>query len=263
MPIRGHSGVQGGAEMGCLRDGRSRAACPIDAGVGRGARRRSTASRSAPERGRSAAEMVEAAGRGELDVLWSSGGNFLDTLPDPARRARRRWRGCRCASTWTSSSAPRCWSTGEEVLLLPGDDALRAARRRHRDDHRATGRVQPGDPRPAHRRGAGGVADLPRPGGGGRSRAAPERLGCDDAQAIREEIARVVPFYDGIQHLAEDRRRVPVGRRAAVRRLGLPDRATARRTSGSSRPARPSCPMAASCCHPPRQAVQLDGLEAA
>ncbi len=27
-------------------------------------------------------------------------------------------------------------------------------------------------------------------------------LGCGDAQAIREEIARVVPFYDGIQHLA-------------------------------------------------------------
>ena len=27
--------------------------------------------------------MVEAAGRGELDVLWMSGGNFLDVLPDP------------------------------------------------------------------------------------------------------------------------------------------------------------------------------------
>ena len=27
--------------------------------------------------------MVEAAGRGDLDVLWMSGGNFLDVLPDP------------------------------------------------------------------------------------------------------------------------------------------------------------------------------------
>jgi anaerobic selenocysteine-containing dehydrogenase len=26
-------------------------------------------------------------------------------------------------------------------------------------------------------------------------------LGCETAQAIREEIARVIPFYDGIQHL--------------------------------------------------------------
>lgn len=29
-----------------------------------------------------------------------------------------------------------------------------------------------------------------------------ELLGCEDAQAVREEIARLVPFYDGIQHLA-------------------------------------------------------------
>jgi predicted molibdopterin-dependent oxidoreductase YjgC len=33
--------------------------------------------------GLTAPEMVEAAADGSLDVLWSSGGNFLDVLPDP------------------------------------------------------------------------------------------------------------------------------------------------------------------------------------
>ncbi len=33
--------------------------------------------------GLTAAAMVDAARRGELDVLWSSGGNFLDVLPAP------------------------------------------------------------------------------------------------------------------------------------------------------------------------------------
>ena len=34
--------------------------------------------------GLTATEMVEAAGRGELDVIWMSGTNFLEVLPDPA-----------------------------------------------------------------------------------------------------------------------------------------------------------------------------------
>ena len=41
---------------------------------------------------------------------------------------------------------------------------------------------------------------------------------------MREEIARVVPFYDGIQHLAQNRRRVPVRRAAPLRRRQVPDR---------------------------------------
>ena len=44
----------------------------------------STASRSATSPGITAEEMVEAGGRGEIDVLYSSGGNFLEVLPDPA-----------------------------------------------------------------------------------------------------------------------------------------------------------------------------------
>ena len=45
----------------------------------------------------------------------------------------------------------------------------------------------------------------------------------DGTQAIREEIARVVPAYDGIQHAARDRRSGPVRWPAPSRRLELPD----------------------------------------
>jgi anaerobic selenocysteine-containing dehydrogenase len=69
-------------------------------------------------RGRSATELVEAAGRGEVGVLWSSGGNFLDTLPDPAA-VRRGSSRCRCGSTSTSSRRRRCSSTARRSCCCP------------------------------------------------------------------------------------------------------------------------------------------------
>jgi molybdopterin-dependent oxidoreductase alpha subunit len=81
MPIRGHSGVQGGAEMGAyatvLPGG-----VPIDEATTAhftelwGFKVPSTVGLTAPE-------MIDAAHRRELDVLVSSGGNFLEVLPDP------------------------------------------------------------------------------------------------------------------------------------------------------------------------------------
>ena len=78
MPIRGHSGVQGGAEVGCapgLEEPYSTRfaqvwgfPCPTFKGL-------------------TASEMVDAAYRGGLDVFWMVGGNFLETLPDPAAAA--------------------------------------------------------------------------------------------------------------------------------------------------------------------------------
>ena len=82
MPIRGHSGVQGGAEMGCYstalpggKDATPDNAAELAAQWGFDVP-------AAP--GLKAPEMLDAAGRGELDVLWSVGGDFLEVLPDPA-----------------------------------------------------------------------------------------------------------------------------------------------------------------------------------
>ena len=100
MPIRGHSGVQGGAEMGAYAT-----ILPGGEPITAEAAARWSVRYGFPiggERGRSAAEMVEAGGRGELDVLWSVGGNFLETLPDPAA-VREALERIRSGSTRTSS----------------------------------------------------------------------------------------------------------------------------------------------------------------
>ncbi|MGI8632056.1 MAG: FdhF/YdeP family oxidoreductase [Solirubrobacterales bacterium] len=83
MPIRGHSGVQGGAEMGCYST-TFPGGKPIDEDSA--AELSKTWGFGVPsEPGLTAPEMIDAAERGELDVLFASGGNFVDVLPDPAR----------------------------------------------------------------------------------------------------------------------------------------------------------------------------------
>ena len=90
MPIRGHSGVQGGAEMGAyatvLPGG-----LPID--EANAARFSALWGFEVPATtGMTAPEMLDAADEGRLEVLVSSGGNFLEVLPDPewCRRALGR-----------------------------------------------------------------------------------------------------------------------------------------------------------------------------
>jgi molybdopterin-dependent oxidoreductase alpha subunit len=78
MPIRGHSGVQGGAEVGCtpwLEENQRK-------------RFEDVWNFKLPTfEGLSAAEMASAAYRDEIDVFWMVGGNFLETLPDPPAAA--------------------------------------------------------------------------------------------------------------------------------------------------------------------------------
>ncbi|MCZ6596800.1 MAG: molybdopterin-dependent oxidoreductase [Planctomycetota bacterium] len=85
MPIRGHSGVQGGAEMGAYATAFPGGG-PIDA----------ESARSFSELwgfdvpstpGRTTVEYLAAAERGELDGLYCIGGNFLETLPERKRIA--------------------------------------------------------------------------------------------------------------------------------------------------------------------------------
>jgi molybdopterin-dependent oxidoreductase alpha subunit len=90
MPIRGHSGVQGGAEMGAY-------ATSFPGGLPITVDNASHLSGfwgfevpAAP--GFTAPEMVDAAHEGLLDVLVTSGGNFTEVLPEPAyvRQALQR-----------------------------------------------------------------------------------------------------------------------------------------------------------------------------
>jgi molybdopterin-dependent oxidoreductase alpha subunit len=119
MPIRGHSGVQGGAEMGAMPGGYV---------MGHDVSEGNARLFATPEywgfappawKGMGAAEMMLAAERGEIDALWQSGGNFLDTLPEPERV--RRALACMCLRVHQDIvlNPAMLAEPGEVVVLLP------------------------------------------------------------------------------------------------------------------------------------------------
>jgi molybdopterin-dependent oxidoreductase alpha subunit len=198
MPIRGHSGVQGGAEMGAY-------ATALPGGVP-----------NAPEHaqrlaalwgfpvptgpGLTAPEMMDAAHEGRLDVLVSAGGNFPEVLPDPAYvRAAMRRVPVRVHMDIVVSSQ-MLLDPAEVVVLLPaatryetpGGVTETSTERRVIFSPEIPGR-RIGEARPEWQV----FMDLAR-------RVRPDqadRLHFEDTAAIRQEIARAIPFYDGIQHL--------------------------------------------------------------
>jgi molybdopterin-dependent oxidoreductase alpha subunit len=191
MPIRGHSGVQGGAEVGCapaLDDGQRRRfeevwgfAVPAFPGL-------------------TAAEMVDAAYRGGLDVFWMAGGNFLETLPDPAAVARALLRvGTRLHQDILLSS----------MMLVPPEDTvvLFPATTRYESPgggtETSTERRIIFSPEVAGRR-IGSAKPEWEVFGEVAARVRPEladKVRFASSAAIREEIGRAVPLYAGIERL--------------------------------------------------------------
>ncbi|HEX5466708.1 MAG TPA: FdhF/YdeP family oxidoreductase [Candidatus Limnocylindrales bacterium] len=199
MPMRGHSGVQGGAEMGAYAT-----VFPGGATIGPESAATLEAAYGFPvgsQRGLSAAEMVEAAGRGEIDVLWSSGGNFLETLPDPEEVYRCLGRVPLRVHQDIVLSPQMLVDSGEATLLLPA--ATRYEQPGGGTETTTERRICFSPEIKGHRVGEAraewriflDLAEAVDPEG------AAEHCAFPDAQAIREEIARVIPAYEGIQRL--------------------------------------------------------------
>jgi molybdopterin-dependent oxidoreductase alpha subunit len=197
MPIRGHSGVQGGAEMGAYATAFP-GGKPINA---ENANQLSAHYRfDVPDWvGLAAPEMVEAAARGQLDLLYCIGGNFLRTLPEPDYVAHAMANVPLRVHQDIILTDQMFIEPKEEVILLP-------AKTRYEQDDGGTQTIT--------ERRIIFSPEIPRPVGEARAEwkilrelaaaTYPERahwLGCETGWAIREEIAKVVPFYDGIQHL--------------------------------------------------------------
>ena len=197
MPIRGHSSVQGGSEMGCYAT-----AFP-------GGKPITAENIAALEQhyrfpiprwvGYTTPEMVEAAGRGELDVFYSLGGNLLRTLPEPER--------VRTALARVPVRVHQDIVLTDQMFIEPTEEVwLLPAKTRYEQDE--------GGIETSTERRVMFSPEIPRQVGEARAEwkilravaaaAWPERaalLGGADGWALREEIARVVPFYDGAQHL--------------------------------------------------------------
>jgi molybdopterin-dependent oxidoreductase alpha subunit len=193
VPIRGHSGVQGGAEVGCAPS-----VDPVTA------KRWSEVWGFAvePGAGWTADEMVDHSSRGEVDLFWIVGGNFLETLPDAdrSRRALARPR-LRVHQDIVLSSSMLVEGEGD-VLILPA--ATRYESAGGGTETSTERRIIFSPEIPGRRIGSAKpewwvFREVMR-------RAAPDRahvVGMNDAADIRKEIGRAIPLYRGIEGLAQ------------------------------------------------------------
>ncbi len=200
MPIRGHSGVQGGAEMGCYSTvfpgGRK-----INPETAK--QMRELWGFEVPStKGLIASEMIDAAAEDKLDVLFSVGGNFLDVLPDPDYVKSALLKLPLRVHMDIICSKQMLLEPGETVVLLPattryeipGGVTETSTERRVIFSPEIPGK-RIGEARPEWevfmelaRRVRPDLAD---------------KLKFENTAAMRREIALVIPQYAGIQHLKE------------------------------------------------------------
>jgi len=202
VPIRGHSGVQGGAECGAVPG-----EFPGGVRVTEESARRFAELWGHPvpsSKGLSAAQMLDAARAGQLDVFYVIGGNFLETMPDPAavEQALRRVpvRIHQDLILNTSMLA----EPGEMVILLPaqtryeqrGGGTVTSTERRIRFTPEIAG-PRIGETRPEWEI-LSLVAQHALPDSARRL------VEYADVRQIMEEMDRVMPLYRGIQDLRKE-----------------------------------------------------------
>jgi molybdopterin-dependent oxidoreductase alpha subunit len=198
MAIRGHSGVQGGAEVGAAPNLFPGGVSVDDAGA-----QKISALWGfdvASHAGLNAIEMIDAAHEGSLDVLYQIGGNFLETLPDPEYVKEAVGRVPLRVHQDIVLSPQMLVNPADTVVLLPaqtryeqpGGGTETSTERRiifnPEINGRRIGEALPEWQIPMR------IAERVRPG-------LATLIHFDDCRAIRDEIARAVPFYDGIQRM--------------------------------------------------------------
>ncbi|MFW5921302.1 MAG: FdhF/YdeP family oxidoreductase [Polyangiales bacterium] len=199
MPIRGHSGVQGGAEMGAYAT-----VFPGGEPIGDEAADRLEkvwGFRPPAQVGLDTTAMLEAADRGEIDVMYQMGGNFRGTLPQPDAVDRATSRIPLRIHQDIFLTHPMLAEPNDAVYLLP-------AKTRYEHEGGVTEttterRVIFSPHIPGHEIGEAReewriAIDIARA-------AAPElaekHLDYADAAALRRDIARTIPKYRGIELL--------------------------------------------------------------
>src|SRR5207245_4268930 len=200
MPIRGHSGVQGGSEMGAQPAAYGLGFPVDDESADRFAKL--WGFRPPTMAGMTAVGMIDAAHEGRLDVLYLAGGNFLETLPEPEYvRAALERVPLRIHQDLVLTTQMLV-EPAETVLLLPAQ--TRYEQRGGGTETSTERRIYFSPEIPGPRVGEAmaeweilmRVAERARPD----SR---NRIHFENAQQIRDEIARTVPAYAGIEALRE------------------------------------------------------------
>ena len=201
MPIRGHSGVQGGAEMGGMPGAYVMGSAVNEENARRFARPEMWGFEPPAWKGWSAAEMVIGAGRGEIDVLWQSGGNFKQTLPEPDLVQQALSRIKLRIHQDIVANPTMLVDAAETVVILPSRTRYeqRGGGTETSTERRVIYSPEIAGPRPGEARDEWEIpVQVAR-------KLDPERasktFAWNDTQAIRDEIERVCPTYKGIAGL--------------------------------------------------------------
>jgi molybdopterin-dependent oxidoreductase alpha subunit len=198
VPIRGHSGVQGSAEVGAVPNLFPGGVAVDPAGA---EKFESLYGFEVPDwRGINAVEMIDAAHEGQLDLFYQIGGNFLETLPDPDY-VRQAVEKIPLRIHQDIVLTPQMMVEPlDTVVLLPaqtryeqrGGGTETSTERRIIFSPEIEGR-RIGEAKPEWEI-LMLIAEKARP-------ETANLIHFEDAQAIRDEIAKAVPIYDGIQNL--------------------------------------------------------------
>jgi molybdopterin-dependent oxidoreductase alpha subunit len=208
MPIRGHSGVQGGAEMGAYATAFPGGASVNEESAAQLSELWGFVVPTSP--GLTAPDMIDAAARGELDVLVAMGGNFREAMPDPAHVDQALSSIPLRVHIDIVLSNQMLVDPADTVILLPAltryeipDGVTQTSTERRIMFSPEIEGPRIGEARPEWRI----FTEL-------AARARPEladRVTFSGTEAIREEIARIIPAYDGIQHLKKTGEQVQYG----------------------------------------------------
>jgi molybdopterin-dependent oxidoreductase alpha subunit len=198
MPIRGHSGVQGGAEMGAY-------ATAFPGGLAINKENAAKFSQlwgfPVPDQpGMTTPDMLDAAKNGEIDLLWSMGGDFREVMPDPKSVSRALEQIPLRVHQDIVLSSQMLLDPAETVILLPATTRYEVTGgvTETSTERRVIFSPEVPGPRIAEARSEWEVflefARLVKP-------ELASQLNFSSTEAVRGEIAAGIPAYNGIQNL--------------------------------------------------------------
>jgi len=201
MPIGGHSGAQGGGECGSEPD-----KFPGGFAVNDDTARRFSNLWHHPvpsNPGLKVPHMIEAAHRGEIKFLYSIGGNLLETMPDPKFVAEALAKVPLRVHQDIVLNTSMLLDAEEAVVLLPGQ--TRYEQRSGGTSTSTERRIRFTPEIPGHRIGETLPEwEIPVLIGRKSMSNGDKLFPFDDSQAIREEMSRVMPIYQGIEKLTKE-----------------------------------------------------------
>lgn len=200
MPIRGHSGVQGGAEMGAYATAFPGAKTVNPENARELSYLYGFDVPSTP--GMTTPQMIDAAAEGQMDVLFAIGGNFREAMPNPKGIDEALEKIPLRVHMDIVLSSQMFTDPADTVILLPAMTRyeIPGGVTETSTERRIIFSPEVQGPRIAEARPEWEVLNELA------SKVRPERadkIRFRSTQAMREEIAKVIPFYQGIETLKQ------------------------------------------------------------